>query len=147
LVLEGPGMKLSRISPFMLIFLTGCSSTAGEVKPELSSGEEFCTLAIAGDKKILNLTPPCELVLINHLEVDYYRYGEKNVYLVAGKPAAMAELKKWPVIAEDLCSLEMQAVIVSDKNIALSTVTTGALVCPKKGLDEIFYRSVMRKKI
>jgi len=61
-------------------------------------------------------------------------------YIVAGQAAPVSQLAKWSVTAEDNCSRQSQAVIVTDGKIQLSAVRAGGLACPAIGLDEKVYR-------
>lgn len=54
----------------------------------------------------------------------------------------MDKLEKWSVEPSDHCSLETQAVVLSDEGINISGVQSGMLACPEFGVDEKVYRSL-----
>lgn len=54
----------------------------------------------------------------------------------------MEKLGKWSVEPSDHCSLEIQAVVVSDEGVSTSDVHSGMLACPEFGLDEKVYRDL-----
>lgn len=54
----------------------------------------------------------------------------------------MDKLEKWSVEPSDHCSLEVQAVVVSDDGVNISDVQSGMLACPELGVDEKVYRAL-----
>ncbi|WP_460856676.1 hypothetical protein [Rheinheimera gaetbuli] len=88
----------------------------------------------------MQLSPPCARVKVDYKNHDYYQYDKTKVHIVAGQAAPLSQLTKWSVTEEDNCSLQSQAVIVTDGKIELSAVKEGSLTCPAIGLDEKVYR-------
>ena len=106
----------------------------------ISSANNICTVTSGGKSVELQLTPPCSLVNVDYQDHDYIQYDDSKVYIVAGKPAPLAQLAKWSVTEADNCSLQSQAVMVTDGKVQLSAVRQDALTCPDIGLDEKVYR-------
>lgn len=106
----------------------------------LSSSSEGCTVRLPGAEARLDLTPPCKMMKNEVKNSDYYEYGEKKVYIIAGEPASADQLEKWSVEPSDHCSLQMQAAVVMDDSIKISELKEGTLACPELGLDEKVYR-------
>lgn len=125
-----------------LSFLIGILVTVpcAQADVSLSMVNDQCMVNSGGDSLALQLTPPCALVKIDYKNHDYYQYDKSKVYIVAGLAAPVSQLTKWSVTAEDNCSLQSQAIIVTDGKIQLSAVKEGSLTCPAIGLDEKVYR-------
>lgn len=123
----------------VLIALFGVASCA-QADVSVSMVNDQCMVNSGSESSALQLTPPCELVKIDYKDHDYYQYDKTKVYIVAGQAAPISQLTKWSVVAEDNCSLQSQAVIVTDGKIQLSAVQEGSLTCPAIGLDEKVYR-------
>ena len=124
---------------FLFAILAVASCAQADVS--INNSTDTCTVTSAGQSLALQLTPPCELVKIDYKDHDYYQYDNSKVYIVAGQAAPVSQLIKWSVTEEDNCSLQSQAVIVTDGKIQLSAVREGALTCPAIGLDEKVYRN------
>ncbi|KKO44831.1 hypothetical protein WG68_13415 [Arsukibacterium ikkense] len=106
----------------------------------VSYANNVCTVTSEGKSLELQLTPPCNLVKIDYKDHDYFQYEDSNVFIVAGKPAPLTKVAKWSVTEADNCSLQSQAVMVTDGKVQLSAVRQDALTCPDIGLDEKVYR-------
>jgi hypothetical protein len=128
------------INRFTFLFAILGATSCAHADVSISTVNASCTVNSEGKALVLQLTPPCELVKIDYKEHDYYQYDKTKVYIVAGQAAAVSQLTKWSVTAEDNCSLQSQAIIVTDGKIQLSAVKEGALTCPAIGLDEKVYR-------
>ena len=126
----------------LLFAILGVASCA-QADVSVSMGNDQCMVNSAGESLALQLTPPCDLVKIDYKEHDYYQYDKSKVYIVAGQAAPISQLTKWSVAEEDNCSLQSQAVIVTDGKIQLSAVRESALTCPAIGLDEKVYRGFL----
>ena len=122
---------------FAILAVASCA----QADVSINNSTDTCTVTSAGQSLALQLTPPCELVKIDYKDHDYYQYDNSKVYIVAGQAAPVSQLIKWSVTEEDNCSLQSQAVIVTDGKIQLSAVREGALTCPAIGLDEKVYRN------
>lgn len=125
-----------------LSFLIGIlvAAPCAQADVSVSMVNDQCMVNSAGESLALQLTPPCELVKIDYKEHDYYQYDKSKVYIIAGQAAPLSQLIKWSVVEEDNCSLQSQAVIVTDGKIQLSAVKEGSLTCPAIGLDVKVYR-------
>ena len=124
---------------FLIAILVVASCAQADVS--VSMVNDQCMVNSGDESLALQLTPPCKLVKIDYKEHDYYQYDKSKVYIVAGQAAPLSQLIKWSVVEEDNCSLQSQAVIVTDGKIQLSAVKEGALTCPAIGLDEKVYRN------
>lgn len=129
------------INRFTFLFAILGVASCAQADVSVSMVNDQCMVNSAGESLALQLTPPCELVKIDYKEHDYYQYDKSKVYIVAGQAAPVSQLTKWSVTAEDNCSLQSQAIIVTDGKIQLSAVKEGALTCPAIGLDEKVYRN------
>jgi hypothetical protein len=138
-------MVLGNFSVSRFVFLAAVLAIASVAKADISinSAKNVCTVSSEGKSLELQLTPPCRLVKIDYNDQDYFQYDDSKVYIVAGKPASLTQLAKWSVTEDDKCSLQSQAVIVTDDTTQLSSVRNGALICPAIGLDEKVYRDFM----
>tara|TARA_Y100001951_G_C11274495_1_gene260932 strand:- start:719 stop:1132 length:414 start_codon:yes stop_codon:yes gene_type:complete len=125
-----------------LVFLAAilAVTSCAQAEISISSANDVCTVTSEGKSYELQLTPPCSLVKVDYKDHDYFQYDDSNVFIVAGKPAPLAQLAKWSVTEDDNCSLQSQAVIVTDEKVQLSVVMHDALICPDIGLDEKVYR-------
>ena len=123
---------------FLIAILGVVSCARADVS--VSMVNEQCMVTSTAESLALQLTPPCDLVKIDYKDHDYYQYDKSKVYIVAGQAAPVSQLTKWSVIAEDKCSLQSQAIIVTNGKIQLSAVKEDALTCPAIGLDEKVYR-------
>jgi hypothetical protein len=123
---------------FLATILTVTSCVQADIS--VSSANNACTVTSGGKSVELQLTPPCSLVKVDYQDHDYFQYEDSNVFIVAGKPAPLAQLAKWSVTEADNCSLQSQAVMVTDGKVQLSAVRQDALTCPDIGLDEKVYR-------
>lgn len=128
-----------------LSFLIGILVAAPRAQADVSVSmvNEQCMVTSTAESLALQLTPPCELVKIDYKDHDYYQYDKSKVYIVAGQAAPVSQLTKWSVAEEDNCSLQSQAIIVTDGKIQLSAVKEGSLTCPAIGLDEKVYRGLL----
>ena len=126
---------------FAILAVASCA----QADVSINNSTDTCTVTSAGQSLALQLTPPCELVKIDYKDHDYYQYDQSKVYIVAGQAAPLSQLTKWSVTEEDNCSLQSQAVIVTNTEVQLSEVTEGALTCPAIGLDEKVYRSFFER--
>ena len=106
----------------------------------INTVNDRCTVTNTGQSLPLQLTSPCELVKVDYKDHDYYQYDKSKVYIVAGQAAPSSQLTKWSVTEEDRCSLQSQAVVVTEGKMRLSAVRENALTCPDIGLDEKMYR-------
>lgn len=132
--------SLNRLG-FLITILAVASCAQADISVSMINDQ--CMVNSTGESLALQLTPPCELVKIDYKEHDYYQYDKSKVYIVAGQAAPVSQLTKWSVTAEDNCSLQSQAIIVTDGKIQLSAVKEGALTCPAIGLDEKVYRGFL----
>lgn len=130
-------LSVSRL-PCLAVILTVTSCAQADIS--ISSANNVCTVTSEGKSYELQLTSPCNLVKIDYQDHDYIQYDDSKVYIVAGKPAALTQLAKWSVTEDDNCSLQSQAVMVTDGKVQLSAVRQGALTCPEIGLDKKVYR-------
>lgn len=128
------------IKRFTLLFAILGVVSCAQADVSVSMVNEQCMVTSTAESLALQLTPPCDLVKIDYKDHDYYQYDKSKVYIVAGQAAPVSQLTKWSVIAEDKCSLQSQAIIVTNGKIQLSAVKEGALTCPAIGLDEKVYR-------
>lgn len=135
-------MVLGNFSVNRLVFLAAVLSitACAEADISVSSANNACTVTSGGKKVELQLAPPCSLVKVDYKDHDYFQYEDSNVFIVAGKPAPLTKLAKWSVTEADNCSLQSQAVMVTDGKVQLSAVRQDALTCPEIGLDEKVYR-------
>jgi len=131
------------INRFTFLFAILGVASCAQADVSVSMVNDQCMANSTGESLALQLTPPCELVKIDYKEHDYYQYDKSKVYIVAGQAAPVSQLTKWSVTAEDKCSLQSQAIIVTDGKIQLSAVKEGALTCPAIGLDEKLYRGFL----
>lgn len=122
-----------------ILAVASCAQAGVSIK----NGNDSCTVTNADQSLALQLTPPCELVKIDYKDHNYYQYDKSKVYIVAGQAAPLSQLTKWSVSEEDNCSLQSQAVIVTDGEVKLSAVKEGSLTCPAIGLDEKVYRDFL----
>lgn len=124
------------------IFLITIMALASRVQADVSINtvNDRCTVTNTGQSLPLQLTSPCELVKVDYKDHDYYQYDKSKVYIVAGQAAPSSQLTKWSVTEEDRCSLQSQAVVVTEGKMRLSAVRENALTCPDIGLDEKVYR-------
>lgn len=124
------------------IFLITIMALASRVQADVSINtvNDRCTVTNTGQSLPLQLTSPCELVKVDYKDHDYYQYDKSKVYIVAGQAAPSSQLTKWSVTEEDRCSLQSQAVVVTEGKMRLSAVRENALTCPDIGLDEKMYR-------
>ena len=106
----------------------------------INTVNDRCTVTNTGQSLPLQLTSPCELVKVDYKDHDYYQYDKSKVYIVAGQAAPSSQLTKWSVTEEDRCSLQSQAVVVTEGKMRVSAVRENALTCPDIGLDEKVYR-------
>lgn len=126
----------------LAILSTALIASCAHADLTMSSSSDGCTVQTPAGSAELSLTPPCSMVKVGTEGKNYYRYDDKRVYVVAGKPAPMDKLEKWSVEASDHCSLDIQGVVVSDERIATSDVQSGMLACPELGVDEKVYRGL-----
>lgn len=131
------------INRFTFLFAILGVASCAQADVSVSMVNDQCMANSTGESLALQLTPPCELVKIDYKEHDYYQYDKSKVYIVAGQAAPVSQLTKWSVTAEDKCSLQSQAIIVTDGKIQLSAVKKGSLTCPAIGLDEKLYRGFL----
>ena len=124
------------------IFLITIMALASRVQADVSINtvNDRCTVTNTGQSLPLQLTSPCELVKVDYKDHDYYQYDKSKVYIVAGQAAPSSQLTKWSVTEEDRCSLQSQAVVVTEGKMRVSAVRENALTCPDIGLDEKVYR-------
>lgn len=124
------------------IFLITIMALASRVQADVSINtvNDRCTVTNTGQSLPLQLTSPCELVKVDYKDHDYYQYDKSKVYIVAGQAAPSSQLTKWSVTEEDRCSLQSQAVVVTEGKMRLPAVRENALTCPDIGLDEKVYR-------
>ena len=136
------GMVLGHFSVNRFVFLAAVLSISAYAQADISisSTNNICRVTSGGKSVELQLTPPCSLVNVDYQDHDYIQYDDSKVYIVAGKPAPLTQLAKWSVTEEDNCSLQSQAVMVTDGKVQLSAVRQDALTCPDIGLDEKVYR-------
>ena len=128
------------IKRFTLLFAILGVVSCAQADVSVSMVNEQCMVTSTAESLAFQLTPPCDLVKIDYKDHDYYQYDKSKVYIVAGQAAPVSQLTKWSVIAEDKCSLQSQAIIVTNGKIQLSAVKEDALTCPAIGLDEKVYR-------
>lgn len=135
-------MVLGNFSVSRLTFLFAILLVASCAQADISVStvDEVCMVNSEGQSLPLQLTPPCELVKIDYKDHDYYQYDESKVYIIAGQAAPSSQLTKWSVTEEDRCSLQSQALVVTEGKMRLSAVRENALTCPDIGLDEKVYR-------
>ena len=129
--------SVSRLA-LLATILTVTSGAQAEIS--ISSANDVCTVTSEGKSYELQLTPPCSLVKLDYKDHEYFQYDDSKVFIVAGKQAPLAQLAKWSVNEADNCSLQSQAVMVTDGKVQLSAVRQDALTCPDIGLDEKVYR-------
>ncbi|GAB2907483.1 hypothetical protein GCM10027181_03260 [Rheinheimera gaetbuli] len=123
---------------FLIGMLVAASCAQADVS--VSMVNDQCMVNSSGKSLALQLSPPCARVKVDYKNHDYYQYDKTKVHIVAGQAAPLSQLTKWSVTEEDNCSLQSQAVIVTDGKIELSAVKEGSLTCPAIGLDEKVYR-------
>ncbi|MAD73642.1 MAG: hypothetical protein CML20_02360 [Rheinheimera sp.] len=135
-------MVLGNYSVIRLVSLAAILAVTSCAQADISvnSANDVCKVTSDGKSYELQLTPPCSLVKVDYKDHDYFQYYDSKVYIVAGKPAPLAQLAKWSVTEADNCSLQSQAVIVNAGKMHLSDVRQDALTCPEIGLDEKVYR-------
>jgi hypothetical protein len=128
------------INRFTFLFAILGVASCAQADVSVSMVNDQCMVNSGGESLALQLTPPCELVKIDYKEHDYYQYDKSKVYIVAGQAAPLSQLEKWSVTKEDNCSLQSQAVLITEGKVQLSAVRDGGLACPAIGLDEKVYR-------
>lgn len=128
------------INRFIFLITIMALASRAQADVSINTVNERCTVTNTGQSLILQLTPPCELVKVDYKDHDYYQYDESKVYIVAGQAAPSSQLTKWSVTEEDRCSLQSQAVVVTEGKMRLSAVRENALTCPDIGLDEKMYQ-------
>lgn len=137
--------NVSMIRPFGLLgslLLMSCANAHVSLNDD--SGQ--CVFDKDTQHIALQLKTPCSLVKVNDDGRYFYQYNNVKVYIVAGAPAALDELKRWQVKAIDKCSLQSQAVFITDGKMTVSTVRDKGLTCPTIGLDEKVYRHFLNNK-
>lgn len=139
-VMRGMVLDSCSVSRFVILAAVLSITSCAQVDISISSANNVCTVTSAGKSVELQLIPPCSLVKIDYQDHDYFQYNDSNVFILAGKPARLAQLAKWSVTEADNCSLQSQAVMVTDGKVQLSAVRQDALTCPNIGLDEKVYR-------
>lgn len=128
------------INRFTFLFAILGVASCAQADVSVSMVNDQCMANSTGESLALQLTSPCELVKIDYKDHDYYQYDKSKVYIVAGQAAPSAKLTKWSVTEDDRCSLQSQAVVVTEGKMWLSAVRENALTCPDIGLDEKVYR-------
>ena len=129
-----------RVNRFVFLAAVLSITACAQADISVSSANNICTVTSGGQSIELQLTPPCSLVKVDYEDHDYFQYDDSNVFIVAGKPVPLAQLAKWSVTEADNCSLQSQAVMVTDGKVQLSAVRQDALTCPDIGLDAKVYR-------
>ena len=141
MVLGNIGLKIRLLSLLTSFMLVAC------VKADVKLDSEKCIVSKGKQSIKLQLAAPCSLVKADNKGHNFFLYEDIRVYIIAGAPASIDELSRWSVKAEDECTLQSQAIFISDNKLTSSTVRDKGLTCPRIGLDEKIYLDFLKESV